>query len=74
MRIKLVAEEIEREKAKLPSLMQQGEVLHGQGLKHPQKTISLCYFLSSMRGKAVDLSSQCSILMFPAKSWGYGTL
>ena len=49
---------MEREKAKLSSLMRQSEVLHAQGLKHQQKTISLSDFLSSMRGKAIDLTSQ----------------
>ena len=57
-RIILLAEEMEREKAKLSSLIRQGEVRHAQGLKHPQKTISLDDFLSSMRGKDVDLTSQ----------------
>ena len=42
----------------LSFLMPQGEVLHAQGLKHKQKTISLGDFLSSMRGKAIDLTSQ----------------
>ena len=56
--IKLLAEEIEREKTKLSSLIRQGEVLHTQGLNHQQKTISLGDFLSSMKGKADDLTSQ----------------
>ena len=49
---------MEREKAKLSSLMGQGEVLHAQGLKHQQKTISLGDFLFSMRGKTIDPTSQ----------------
>ena len=57
-RIRLLAEEMEREKAKLSSLIQQGEVLHAQGLKYQQKTISLGDFLSSMKGKVADLTSQ----------------
>ena len=52
--IRLLAEEMEREKAKLSSLIRQGEVLHAQGLKHQQKTISLGDFLFSMRGKVVE--------------------
>ena len=56
-RIKLLAEEMEREKAKFSSLMRQGGVLHAQGLKHQQMTIFLVDFLSSMRGKATDLTS-----------------
>ena len=56
-RIRLLAKEIEREKAKLFSLIIQGEVLHAQGLKHKQKIISLGDFLSFMRGKPVDLTS-----------------
>ena len=56
--IRLLAEEIEREKAKLSSLIHQGEVLHAQGLKHQQKTISLGDFLSFIKGKAVDLTSK----------------
>ena len=49
---------MEREKAKLSSLIRQGKVLHPQGLKHQQKTISLGDLLSSMWGKAVDLTSK----------------
>ena len=45
-------------KVKLSSLMRHGEVLHAQGLKHQQKTVSLSDFLSSMRRKAADLTSQ----------------
>ena len=56
--IRLLAEEIERENAKLSFLIRQGEVLHAQGLKYQQKTISLGDFLSVMRGKATDLTSQ----------------
>ena len=56
-RIRLLAEEIKREKHKLSSPIRQGEVLHAQGLKHHQKTISLGDFLSSMKGKAADLTS-----------------
>ena len=56
-RIRLLAEEMEQEKTKLSSLIQQGEVLHAQGLKHHQKTISLGDFLSFMRETAVDLTS-----------------
>ena len=57
-RNKLLAEYMEREKAKLPSPIRQGEVLHAAGLKHQQKTISLGDFLCSMRGKAADLTSK----------------
>ena len=57
-RIKVLAEEMERENAKLPSLIRQGEVLHVQGINNLQKTISLGDFLSSMRGKADDMTSQ----------------
>ena len=56
-RIRLLAKEMKREKHKLSSPIRQGEVLHAQGLKHHQKTISLGDFLSSMRGKATDLTS-----------------
>ena len=57
-RIRLLVEEMEREKAKLSTLMRQGEVLHAQGLKHQEKVISLGVFLSSMSGMAADLTSQ----------------
>ena len=56
-RIRLLVEEVKREKHKLSSPIRQGEVLHAQGLKHQQKTISLGDFLSSMRGKAANLTS-----------------
>ena len=49
---------MEREKSKLSSLMRHDEVLHAQGLKRHQKTISLSDFISSMKGKAGDLTSQ----------------
>ena len=49
---------MEREKAKLSSMIRQGEVLHAQSLKHQQKTISLGDFLSSMRGKTAGLTFQ----------------
>ena len=55
---RLLAEEMEWEKAKLYSLIRKGEVLHAQGLNHQQKIISLGDFLSSMRGKATDLTFQ----------------
>ena len=57
-KIRLLVEEMEREKAKLSTLMRQGEVLHAQGLKHQEKIISLGVFQSSMSGKAADLTSQ----------------
>ena len=60
-RMRLLVEEIEREKSKLSSLIRQGEVLHAQGLRHQQKTISLGDFLFFIRGNAVDLTSQLHI-------------
>ena len=57
-KIRLLAEEMEREKAKLSSLIRQGEVLHVQSLNHQQKTISLGDFLSYMKGKDAYLTFQ----------------
>ena len=52
----MLTKELEREKAKLASLVEQGKTIKTQRLEHQQMGDSLCKFLDSRRKEASEVA------------------